>query len=191
MNVLIIPEDFRKDQYILKPVIEKMFVEIGKPRARVLMCLDPLLGGIDQATDWQRIQDILEMYPMVDIFLLLVDRDNVVSRRMVLNGLEAKGEAFLAEDRFLLAENAWQEIEVWALAGQNLPKEWKWGVIRGESHPKETYFEPWAKKRGLLDEPGQGRTTMGREAAASYTRVLSRCKEDLEFLETRLSKCVK
>jgi hypothetical protein len=191
VNVLIIPEDFRKDQYVLKPIIERMFTEIGKPRAQVLMCVDPLLGGIDQATDWERIQDILEMYPMVDIFLLVVDRDGVKTRRHGLDGLEAKGEALLADDRLLLAENAWQEIEVWALAGQELPKKWKWGEIRREVHPKETYFVPWAKKRGLLDEPGEGRTTMGREAAAKYKRVLSRCREDLGALYTRLSEWVR
>jgi len=190
VNVLIIPEDFRKDQFVLKPIIERMFAEIGKPRAKVLMCVDPLLGGIDQATDWERIQDILEMYPMVDIFLLLVDRDGVKTRRKALDGLEAKSEAILAEDRVLLAENAWQEIEVWALAGQDLPKKWKWADIRREVHPKETYFVPWASKRSLLDEPGQGRTTMGREAAANYKRILSRCKEDLESLQTRLSEWV-
>ena len=49
MNVLIIPEDFRKDQYILKPIIVRMLAEVGKPRANVKMCLEPLLGGIDQA----------------------------------------------------------------------------------------------------------------------------------------------
>jgi hypothetical protein len=190
VNVLIIPEDFRKDQFVLKPIIERMFAEIGKPHAQVLMCLDPLLGGIYQATDWERIQDILEMYPMVDIFLLLVDRDGIKTRRNGLDGLEVKGEAVLADDRLLLPENAWQEIEVWALAGQQLPRKWRWVDIRREIHPKEEYFVPWAEQRGLLDEPGQGRTTMGREAAANYKRVISRCKEDLESLQLRLSEWV-
>lgn len=46
MNILIIPEDFRKDQYILGPVVQKMVEAIDKPRAKVRMCLDPLLGGV-------------------------------------------------------------------------------------------------------------------------------------------------
>lgn len=190
MNVLIISEDFRRDQYVLKPIIEKMFAEVGKPRAKIEMCLDPLLGGIDQATDWERIRDILEMYPMVDIFLLVVDRDGVRSRRHALDQLEARSARILAEARRLLAENAWQEIEVWALAGQDLPKTWRWGEIRKEIHPKEKYFHPWAEKRGLLDEPGQGRTTMGREAANNFKRILTRCREDLASLQTRLSELV-
>ena len=190
MNVLIIPEDFRTDQFVLKPIVERMFAEIGKPRAKVAMCFDPLLGGIDQATNWDRIADILDMYRMVDIFLLLVDRDGVAPRRNVLNKLETNAREVLNDDRILLAENAWQEIEVWALAGQDLPKKWSWTEIRNEIHPKETYFERHAEARGLLDEPGQGRTTMGKEAAANYKKLLSRCKEDLVALQMRLADWV-
>jgi hypothetical protein len=191
VNVLIIPEDFRKDQFVLKPIIQRMCSEIGKPRANVLMCFDPLLGGVHQATNWERIADILGMYPMVDVFLLLVDRDGVVPRRTVLNGLETGAKEVLGNDRTLLAENAWQEIEVWALAGQDLSKKWSWNEIRNDIHPKEAYFEPLAKNRGLLDEPGQGRATMGREAAANYKRVLSLCKEDVQALQERLRDWVR
>ena len=192
MNVLIIPEDFRKDQYVLKPIIERMFAEIGKPRANVQMCFDPLLGGIDQAMRWERIAEVLDMYRgMVQIFLLLVDRDGISTRRQALDVLETKAREMLGEGRVLLGENAWQEIEVWALAGPDLPKGWSWQAIRAEAHPKERYFAPLAEQRGLTDEPGEGRSTMGREAAANYKRVRSRCQEDAVNLETRLSEWVK
>ena len=126
------------------------------------------------------------MYPTVDVFLLLVDRDGIATRRTALDCIEANALDVLADDRILLAENAWQEIEVWALAGQKLPKAWNWQKIRAEIHPKEAFFEPLDRQRGLTREPGEGRTTMGREAAANYRRVRSRCTEDIEFLETRL-----
>jgi hypothetical protein len=29
INVLIVPEDFRKDQYVLKPIVQRMFRHIG------------------------------------------------------------------------------------------------------------------------------------------------------------------
>lgn len=48
MNVLVIPEDFRKDQYMLKPIVEAMMKEVGQ-KAKVAVCQNPLLGGIDQA----------------------------------------------------------------------------------------------------------------------------------------------
>lgn len=187
LNVLVIPEDFRKDQYVLAPLIRRLFAEIGKPRARVEVCFDPVMGGIDQALDWQRLEEIMDMYRQVHIFLLLVDRDGVAGRRQSLDALEAKAAQKLLADRTLIGENAWQEIEVWALAGQeNFPGEWRWQQIRAEVHPKEIYFEPLAKQRGLLSEPGEGRTTMGREAAQNYPRVRSRCKEDVEALEIKL-----
>lgn len=124
------------------------------------------------------------------MFLLVVDRDNDIGRRQVLNRLEEDSRANLEVDRTLLAENAWQEIEVWALAGQVLPKNWSWNVVRAETHPKEVYFEPFAKERGLHKEPGEGRVTLGREAAQNYTRVRSRCPEDIAYLEQRLREFV-
>jgi hypothetical protein len=187
MNVLIIPEDFRKDQFVLEPIIRRMFKEAGKPNANVRVCLDPLMGGISEAMKWTRIEEVLDRYRgMVQVFLLLVDRDGVAGRRESLDRIEKQAAESLGEAKTLFAENAWQEIEVWALAGQQLPSDWKWQAIRAEVHPKETYFEPLAAKRGLTKEPGEGRTTMGREAAKNYSRVRSRCTEDIEFLETRL-----
>lgn len=46
MKILVIPEDFRKDQYILKPIITAIMAKLGKPRTKVMVCQDPLLGGI-------------------------------------------------------------------------------------------------------------------------------------------------
>jgi hypothetical protein len=186
LNVLVIPEDFRKDQYILQPLVERMFAEVGKPRARVRVCTDPLLGGIDQALDVTQLREVIEMYPVVQIFLLIVDRDGKPGRRESLDRLERELQPTLATGRTFLGENAWQEIEVWAIAGQSLPAGWKWADIRAENHPKELYFEPLAAQRDLLDEPGAGRTTMGREAAAQYDRVRSRCPEDIQRLEQAL-----
>jgi hypothetical protein len=186
LNVLVIPEDFRKDQFVLAPLIRRLFAEIGKPRARVEVCNDPLMGGVDQALDWKRLDEVIDMYPIVQVFLLLVDRDGNAGRRVSLTGLEDKAENKLPPGRTLIGENAWQEIEVWALAGQDLPNEWKWREIREEIHPKETYFDTLASQRGLTDEPGEGRATMGREAAKNYDRVRSRCIEDIQELETRL-----
>ncbi|MCO6456716.1 MAG: hypothetical protein J5I93_15565 [Pirellulaceae bacterium] len=121
------------------------------------------------------------------MFLLLVDRDGKAERRHALDVLEGKARVELGSVKAMFAENAWQEIEVWALAGQKLPKDWNWNEIRAEVHPKEVYFEPLARQRGLLNEPGGGRRTMGREAATNYSRVRSRCRKDIQVLEARLA----
>jgi hypothetical protein len=57
-RVLVIPENFRKDQYVLEPIRVKLFDAVGR-KAKVIVCRDPLLGGIDQALRWDRIQEIM------------------------------------------------------------------------------------------------------------------------------------
>ncbi len=189
MNVLVIPEDFRKDQYILKPLIEAMLREVGRPRVRVLVCQDPLLGGIDQALKWERIKDVLDRYRgMVDVFLLVVDRDGNPGRRIALDNIERNAMGCLSAGRLFLAENAWQEVEVWILAGHALPDDWQWQELRQHPNPKEAYFEPFAKSRGVVDGPGQGRKTLAREAAGDYKRIRQLCREDVASLEERLAK---
>jgi len=188
MNVLIIPEDFTKDQHVLKPIIKAMLQQLGKPQANVKPCMDPRLGGIGQALEWDAIERIIDQYKaMNDLFILAVDRDGEATRRAVLDEIERKATAILGENRFY-AENAWQEIEVWAIAGQDLPQGWSWQAIRAEIHPKENYFEPLARSRGLDREPGGGRKTLGIEAAKNYKRARSLCQEDLGALENRLAE---
>ncbi len=51
MRVLIIPEDFRKNQYILKPIFQWLFDQLGRPTARIIVCQDPRLGGASPTTD--------------------------------------------------------------------------------------------------------------------------------------------
>jgi hypothetical protein len=186
MNVLIIPEDFRKDQYLLQPIIQRMMEEVGKPKAKVKVCLDPLLGGVGEAMKWTRLSEIIGMYPMVQLFLLIVDRDGLPDRRKALTSLEVKATEVLNSAQVFLAENAWQEIEVWALAAAELPSEWRWQDIRNDRDPKERYFAELARTRKLDNEPGEGRTTLGREAARNYKRMLSLCKEDVVALQTRI-----
>ena len=45
MRVLVIPENFRNDQYILKQLILGLFRTVHKRSVKVKVCQDPLLGG--------------------------------------------------------------------------------------------------------------------------------------------------
>lgn len=187
MRVLVIPEDFRKDQYILKPMIKAMFCELGKPKAKVEVLKDPLMGGISIAMNLNVLKDVVERYQgMVDVFLLCVDRDADPNRHNALRNLETEIAATLLSGRIFLAEHAWQELEVWLLAGVDLPSDWTWADIRAERDPKERYFTHLAKQRGLLQEPGEGRKTIGLESAGKYMRVRQLCQEDIKNLEDRL-----
>lgn len=188
MNVLIIPEDFRKDQYVLKPIVKAILADLGKPYAKVRVLTDPLLGGIDKAMDLATLRDeILDRYKgMVNLFLLLVDRDGNQGRRAALLNLEQSLANELAAGRSFLAETAYEEIEVWALASADLPKDWGWQQVRSHLHPKEAYFEPLAAQRSLSDEPGGGRDTIGAEAGARLKRVRQLCPE-VEHLSIRVA----
>jgi len=141
---MIIPEDFRKDRYTLEPIIKEMMTAVGKQKAKVVVCTDPLLGGIDQALRWERIKEIIDDYKhKVQLFLLCVDRDGKAERRARIDYLEEQASSILNQNQRFLGENAWQEIEVWVLAGHDLPDAWSWSEIRQEINPKETYFVPF------------------------------------------------
>lgn len=187
MNVLVIPEDFRKDQYILKPIIEAMLAACGHPRAKIVVCKDPVLGGVEPALRWEYVREILERYRgMVDLFLLCVDRDGVAGRRRRLDEVEASAAAELPPDRVLIAENAWQELEVWTLAGHDLPAGWVWREIREEIHPKEAYYLPFARMLNVENEPAEGRRSLSLDAARRYGRIRQLCPEDIANLEQRV-----
>ena len=183
MNLLVITEDFRTDQYVALPIVQAMAEWIELPgKIRVLQ---EILGGYDQATDAKRLEGIVARYPMVDVFILLVDRDGRPNRRLALANLEKKMNA--TGDSIFLAEHAIQELETWVLAGHDLLGDWTWEDVREEKDVKEHYFYPFAKERGVLDEPGQGRKLLGVQSGKRYERVRQLCKEDVGRLEERLS----
>jgi hypothetical protein len=185
-RVLVIPEDFRNDQYVLEPIVTKLFDSIGR-KAKVIVCRDPLLGGIHQALRWERIREIVLRYRgMIECFLLIVDRDGQAGRKDALDRMQALAAAELAAGKRFLAENAWQEVEVWLLAGHDLPSDWVWKQVRAHENPKEAYYRPFAAGRGVLGQPAEGRGVLGREAASRYSRIRSLCPE-VASLEVRLS----
>ena len=187
MNVLVIAEDAHNDQHILRPLIRAMLAYIGKPQAK-LDVTSSRPGGVRRATTWNALAEIIDENREVHLFLLIVDRDGVAGRRERLNQLEQRAVTVLNRtDKTLLAENAWQEIEVWVLAGMtDRPRNWPWRDIRAEAHAKERYFAPYAERRGLSRELGGGRSVLGREAASNYQRIRRICPEDVRALEDRI-----
>ena len=59
VKVLIIPEDFRNDQYILKPLFSRLFRSLGRGPVRVRVCQD-LLGGVGEALKAERLAEIVQ-----------------------------------------------------------------------------------------------------------------------------------
>ena len=183
MRVLLIPEDFRKDQYILKPLFSHLFRDLGKRSAKVRVCQDPLLGGVAEALKPARIAEITQRYQgMIDVFILCVDRDGDAGRRQRLDQIEEEfGNALL-----FFAENAWEEVETWVLAGVDLPRGWRWDDIRAEVQVKEEYFEPLVERLGLSDYPGGGRKELAEAASHKIPAIRRKCVEDFDALAKRL-----
>lgn len=187
MNILIIPEDFRKDQYLLKPLFSRLFSEIGKTRIRLEVCQDPLLGGVTEALKSERLLEIVDRYDgMTDLYILCVDRDGVEGRRHRLDRIEQE----FSRGRRFVAENAWEELETWTLAGLDLLPEWRWGDVRSTIQVKEGYFDPLARHRGVADGPGGGRKALGEEAARRIHAIRLKCPEDFDALAKRLEKII-
>lgn len=187
MRVLIIPEDDRKDQYILYPIFGQLFRSIGKPKARIRVCQDPRLGGVVEAMKLDRIAEIVERYKgMTDIFILCVDRDGESGRRQRLDQIEAE----FGDVQVFLAENAWEELETWVLAGLDLPADWNWKNVRSEVQVKERYFGVLVAERNLSDKPGGGREPLAVEASRRINAIRQKCPEDFENLARRLEDAV-
>ena len=183
MRVMIIPEDFLKDQYILMPLFSRLFMRIGSPSVEIRMCYEPRFRGVDQALTLERLAGIVRRFGgMVDIFVLCVDRDGVIGRRQRLDQIEAEFQG----NCVFFAENAWEEIETWVLAGQNLPSNWRWQDVRAEVDVKERYFDPLAARRGLADTPDGGRQVLGEEASRRIQAIRQKCPEDFDSLARRL-----
>jgi hypothetical protein len=190
LRVLIVPEDFRKDQYMLKPLIKAMFDALDKPNAKIEVCKRPLLRGVDQALDREKLADVFEDYGgMVDLFLLCVDRDCQPNRRDRLDDRELWAET--SYQCALIAENAWQEIEVWVLAGHDLPVDWSWQAVRAECDPKEVYFMPFSEQQGVVQTPSEGRKILAEESGRRYDRIKQLCPEDVAELEDKIRAWLK
>ena len=187
MNILVIPEDFRKDQYILNPLFNRLLRSIGRPQAHIRVCLDPLLGGVTEATNDERLSEIFERYRgMVNIFILCVDRDGHAGRRQSLDRLERQ----FRDQQVFLAENAWEELETWVLAGINLPTNWRWAQVRAEVNVKEEYFDVLVDQRRLRDHPGGGRKPLAEEAARRIPAIRQKCPEDFDALAQRIEAAI-
>jgi hypothetical protein len=185
VNVLVIPEDHTKDWLILEPILQTMMKKVGKATAKLRVNQEGC-KGVSAVTAWDFIlSTIEERRQVIDLFLLIVDRDGVESRAHSLASIEEKAQRLLSsQGKTLFAECACQEVEAWIIAGhEHLPKGWKWQEIQEAPDVKELYYLPFARAKGMLERPHEGRGGLARQA--DYKRIQSRCLE-LRRLEERI-----
>jgi hypothetical protein len=125
VKVLVVPEDPMLDQYILNPVVERLFADLGLS-ARVDVLWKPRLRSVNQALDPSMVRHVIGTFSMIDLFLLTVDRDADEHRAKRARTLETEHPGRL------FACLAVEEVEVWMLAlhRDRLPS--RWAEIRGE-----------------------------------------------------------
>ena len=172
MKVLVIPEDPTLDQYVLKPVVEHIFRDL-KRSARVFVLQDPHLRGFSEALARKTIGRILDERPMIDLFLLIVDRDCVDGRQTQLDARVAQATD---SGKSMLGCLAIEEVEVWALAlhRSELPR---WSDVRADCHPKEKYFDPLVREKKWQEGPGKGRASAMTALSGNWRSLKSLCPE--------------
>jgi hypothetical protein len=181
MRVLIIPEDPTLDQHVVKPIVERIFADLGKP-ARVEVLKDPHVSGAAQALCSTLIAEVVLDNAMVDLILLVVDRD--CDRQ----SHEAKARDREKEHQTkLIATLAWQEVEVWALAPHRAELDAKWPAVRAHCDPKEAYFDPFVLRKGWLETVGKGRKRAMRDLGSSWRGLLDLCPE-IDGLKQRIQQ---
>ena len=90
-------------------------------------------------------------------------RDGNKHRRKALDNIETHAQAVIGASRAFLAENAWQEVEVWLLLGHDLPLGWKWKEIARRSTPRSAIICPSPNNAVSSISPSKGgESSLGR-----------------------------
>ncbi|MCP4657613.1 MAG: hypothetical protein GY856_19580 [bacterium] len=183
MKVLVVPEDPTYDQYILKPIVERIFRDLDRS-VRVQVLRNPHLRGVTQALDSVVLADIVENHEMIKLFLVLVDRDGDAERR------PARARALEnAHPGRLVVCLAIEEVEVWMLAIHREKLSAPWSKVRSEHHPKEHFADPFLAEHAPKLGPGAGRKWAMRRLGSEWQGVLSVCPELVE-LKQRIRSCL-
>lgn len=176
MKVLVIPEDPTLDQYILKPVVNRLFADLGRT-ARIDILSNPRLRGVDQALSQAILASIAETFRMIDLFLVLVDRDGVQGRTAIARAREGE------HPETLFVCLAVEELEIWMLALHRETLRFPWNEIRSEKSLKERFSQPFLRDRAPKLDAGGGRAWAMRELGAGWRGLLQVCPELLDLRE--------
>lgn len=173
MKVMIIPEDPTLDSHVLKPIVRRIFKDLNR-KATVEVLQDPHLGGVSQALDKEIVQGILRRERMIDLFLLIVDRDCETTRKTTM---EARLAEATREKRPMIGCLAIEEVETWILALHRKELADSWKKVRAECHRKERYFDKLVKEKKWGESLGRGRVAAMRALPGNWKGLRERCPE--------------
>jgi len=170
-RVLVIPEDPTYNGYILKPLVERILGECGKPNAKVNVLTNPKADGYEHAKSL--LDEVFRRYRSQSLMLFLPDADGLDRSDEFAHLEEKASEAGVK----LVCCAAVQEVEVWLLAGHTDKLVTPWAEVRTDVSVKENVFEPFLKEHGDARRAGGGRDLLIRETLANYAGLLDRCPE--------------
>lgn len=125
-RVLVIPEDPTNNGYILKPLVERMLLEVGKPNAQVVVLANPKWGGFDQAVTAIK-NELVIRYRHFDLWLFFPDADKGTDFTMLEANSQKNGIR-------LICCAARPEVEAWLLAGHRQRLAISWSEVI--THPR-------------------------------------------------------
>jgi len=180
-SVLVIPEDPLQNGHILKPLVQAIMRDVGRPNAKVKMLTRPRVRGYDHAV--RTIRDALHAsYGFMDLWLFFPDADK--ASRATMRNLETH---VAAEEITLLCCAAEPEVEIYACAGLRNDMQDTWEEVRRHPRMKENVFDPLLAKHGDPGRPGAGRDLMIARSLGNLPLLYQLCPE-LQRLRDRISE---
>lgn len=180
LKVLVIPEDPTYNGAILKPLVEALMTDIGKPAAKITVLSNPRLGGYDHAVKAIR-AELPDRYGFFDLWLFMPDGDR--ANPAAMQGLEQETQA---KGIKLLCCAAQPEVEIYACAAYRSEIKMTWATARAHPKMKEAVFEPLVARVGDARRASGGRDKMIAESLKNLALLYQLCPE-LQVLRDRLA----
>lgn len=171
LRVLVIPEDPTLNGYILKPLIQAVLAECGKPNANVFVLGNPRLEGYAHAV--RAIRDELpDRYGFWDLWIFMPDGDCATEQTM-----RALEEELREKQVSLICCPAKPEVEIYACIAHRDHLADDWSTVRASGAMKETYFAPLLRDHGDARRAGGGRDLLINASLQKMSTVFQLCPE--------------
>lgn len=184
-QVLVVPEDPTRDEYILRQVVETVVAAAGVRSGRIQILRSGQPYGYEAAARYCR--DYLGAWRQIDLFLFMPDRDGPpdLEGQNRLHELETLESNVRDKGQWLLTCAAVEEVEVWMMAGH--PQKLRdlgltLDEVRHERKPSRGSCIRFLAAYGDRS-PGEGRLQLTTEGVRQAEALFSRCGELGELVE--------
>jgi hypothetical protein len=171
LKVLVIPEDPTHNGYILKPLVQAVLADIGKPTARVQVLTSPRLTGYDHAREAIS-GELVDSYAHFDLWLFMPDADRAGAPAMTALENELRGKGIT-----VFCCPAVPEVEIFACVAYRTDVPGGWAAARANARMKEQVFEPLRQRVGSPRSAGGGRDKMIAASVVNMQAMYQFCPE--------------